>query len=295
MRRVLLMALLVALVSCAEKKAPVADFALLTPRPFGYLNGDEIRHRIEFSTHNGIRLQRAGLPKPGALNRWLNLNGLQVKEDKHGDGYRYRIDLRYQIFYAPLEVKMLTIPGFELPLAQGANTATQPVPAWPFTLSPLRELAVRKDDQGEYLRPDVAPQVTLDEGLWPGMAVSGFLLALSAAYLGFCHGYLPGWPRRGAFKVAARKLARLPPSDWDEALTVFHRALNQVNAAPLFKSQLPDFCRRHPCYKTEETELAWFFACSERHFFAAGDSGTAADLARLQRLCARCRDVERGL
>jgi len=292
MKRVVLITLLVGLVACSVRPAPVADFALLTPRPFGYLNGDEIRHRIEFSTHHGVRLQPAGLPKTGALNRWLNLNGLHVSEDKQGDGFRYRIELTYQVFYAPLEVKMLTIPGFELALAQGVNTATQAVPAWPFTLSPLRELAIRKDGQGEYLRPDIEPQVSVDGSVWPKMAVSGLLLALGAAYLGFSHGLWSGWPQRRVFQAVARELARLPPARWGEALTLFHRALDRINVAPLFAAQLPDFYRRHPGYQDVAAELAWFFDCSERHFFAAADT---VDLARLQRLCARCRDIERGL
>jgi len=220
---------------------------------------------------------------------------LQISEDKQGDGFHYRIELIYQVFYAPLEVKMLTIPGFELPLAQGVNTATQAVPAWPFTLSPMRELAIRKDGQGEYRRPDIEPRVTVDGTIWPGMLVSGLLLALSATYLGFSHGLLPGWPRRRVFKAAAREMARLPSARWGEALTVFHRALNRINAAPLFRRQLPDFCCRHPGYQAVAAELAWFFDCSDRHFFAAADTDVTGDLARLQRLCARCRDIERGL
>jgi len=294
MKRVVCMLLLIMLGACSGTQAPVVDFALLTPRPFGYFIGDEIRHRIEFRTHNGVRLQPAGLPKPGALNRWLNLNALQVSEDPHGDGFRYRIELIYQVFYAPREVKMLAIPGFNLPLAQGVNTASQAVPAWPFTLSPLRELAIRKDGQGEYLRPDLEPRVSVDAATWPGLAVSGLLLALSAAYLGYSRGLLPGRPGRRVFQAAARELARLPPNSWDEALAVFHRALNQVNAAALFKPQLADFCRRHPGYQAVSAELAWFFEASERHFFAAADTDVSGDLARLQRLCARCRDIEKG-
>ncbi len=294
--RMVLMVLLAALSACSEKPASVADFALLTPRPFGYFNGDEIRHRIEFSTHNGVRLQRAGLPKPGARNRWLHLNTVQVSEDRQGDGFRYRIELAYQVFYAPLEVKMLTVPGFDLPLVQGVNTATQAVPAWPFTLSPLRELAIRKDGHGEYRRPDIQPNATVNAYTRLGLAISGLLSVLSAAYLGLSYGLLPGGVRRRVFSDAARAMAGLSPARWGDALTVFHCALNRINGAPLFAAQRVDFCRRHPKFQVVATELAWFFDCSERHFFAAASPvDTAADWARLQRLCVRCRDIERGL
>lgn len=293
MKRWLLTALWAGLAACSSPPAPVAGFVLQTPRPFGYLNGEQIRHRIEFVTRNGVRLQRAGLPQRGAINRWLNLNQLTVTEDRRGDGFHYQIDLTYQVFYAPLEVKMLTIPGFNLPLAQGANTAVQAVPPWRFTLSPLRELSIRKDESGEYLRPDAAPQVAVSGRLLPSIAACGLLFLLSAAYLGFNYGLLPGLPPRRVFKAALRDIARLSPAQWGEALTVFHHALNALNAAPLFGAQLSGFYRRHPDYLAVATELTWFFACSDRHFFAGGaDADT--DWSRLQRLCAQCRDLERG-
>jgi mxaA protein len=283
------------LLACSNSpNSPVSDFEFLTPRPFGYINGDEIRHKIILETRNGVQLQRGGLPKRGAVNRWLNVNKVAVNEAKISGGFRYEIDLVYQAFYAPLEVKMLTIPSFDLPLAQGGNNASQTVPAWHFTLSPLRELSIRKDESGQYMRPDAVPQL-LDNtsaiyGLWAAIAV----MLGSAGGLAYVYGYLPGFPKRRVFKRAAKKLASLSDAQTTEALTVFHQALNAVNGAPLFQHQLADFYQRHPLYQSADAQLRWFFQTSNQCFFSDNPPIPDGTLATLRKLCAACLVLERG-
>ncbi len=295
MKAVMVIWLSLYLLACnTAPNTPVSDFEFLTPRPFGYINGDEIRHKIIIETRNGVQLQRGGLPKRGVVNRWLNLNNVAVSETKISGGFRYEINLTYQAFYAPLEVKMLTIPSFDLPLAQGGNNASQTVPAWHFTLSPLRELSIRKDESGQYMRPDAAPQLLGDDGvvygLWAAMAVT----LSSAGGLAYLYGYLPGLPKRRVFKKASKKLAGLSAAQTTEALTVFHQALNTVNGAPLFKHQLADFYRHYPSYQIADPQLVWFFNTSNQHFFSDAAQTQSATLATLRKLCATCLDIERG-
>ncbi|GAB6140724.1 hypothetical protein JCM14076_14530 [Methylosoma difficile] len=293
----ILQGLLVSLCLIACSNSPntaVSDFEFLTPRPFGYINGDEIRHKIIIETRNGVQLQRGGLPKRGAINRWLNINQVTVNEAKISGGFHYEIDLVYQAFYAPLEVKMLTIPSFDLPLAQGGNNASQTVPAWHFTLSPLRELSIRKDESGQYMRPDAAPPL-LDNagvvyGLWAAIAVT----LSNAGGLAYVYGYLPGLPKRRVFKRAAKKLAGLSDAQTAEALTVFHQALNAVNGAPLFQHQLADFYQRHPAYQSVDAQLRWFFQTSNQFFFSDTAPTQPETLASLRKLCAACLARERG-
>jgi len=294
MRAVLTAILLsLSLLGCSDQQA-VSDVELLTPRPFGYVIGDEIQHRLLLETRNGVKLQAGSLPRQGALNRWLNLNRITVKESRAGSGFRYTIDLTYQVFYAPNEVKMLTIPGFNLTLGQGDKTAGQAVPAWNFTLSPLRELAVRKDDSGEYKRPDAMPPMLPSGGPMLALIIAGLGALLSAAGLAFLYGYLPGMPRRSIFKRAGGKLARLSGRELEQGLTVFHDALNALNRQPLFKHKLAGFYRQHPQYRSVGEQLEWFFNCSNSHFFAGVAEPGPEALDRLRKLCADCREIERG-
>jgi mxaA protein len=283
------------LIACSNSpNTPISDFEFLTPRPFGYINGDEIRHKIIIETRNGVQLQRGGLPKRGVINRWLNINQVTVNEAKISGGFRYEIDLVYQAFYAPLEVKMLTIPSFDLPLAQGGNNVSQTVPAWHFTLSPLRELSIRKDESGQYMRPDAAPSLLDNAGMVYGLwAAIAFTLG-SAGGLATVYGYLPGLPKRRVFKRAAKKLAALSDAQTAEALTEFHQALNAVNGAPLFQHQLADFYQRHPAYQPVDAQLRWFFQTSNQFFFSDTAKNQPETLPNLRKLCTACLAKERG-
>jgi mxaA protein len=285
--------LALSLFGCSEQQA-VSDLELLTPRPFGYVIGDEIQYRLLLETRNGVKLQAGSLPRQGALNRWLNLNRITVEESRAGGGFRYTIDLSYQVFYAPNEVKMLAIPGFNLTLGQGDKTAEQAVPAWNFTLSPLRELAVRKDGSGEYKRPDAMPPMLPTGGPALALIIAGLIALSSATGLAFLYGYLPGMPRRSIFKRASGKLARLSGRELEQGLAVFHDALNALNRQPLFKHKLAGFYRQHPQYRSVGEQLEWFFNCSNSYFFAGVIESGPETLDKLKKLCADCREIERG-
>jgi mxaA protein len=241
-------------------------------------------------TRSGISLQGGSLPTKGQINRWLNLNQVTVKQT----GQRYEIDLRYQVFYAPLEVKSLTLPGFNVQLSQGDKSISQSVPAWTFTLSPLRELVVRQTEQGEYMRPDSPPLLLANTLAWYDLAASLSVAALIAAYLAYLYGCYPGMLRRTVFKRALRKLSGLSKADMEQALTLVHHALNSLNGQPLFANRLSDFYRLNPQYLQVSSQLDWFFNYSNRYFFSAGMIVVAQDLQQLRDLCERCRKIERG-
>jgi len=289
MRIPLIMVLL--LLGCSGSiDEPVSYFTVETPRPFGYVNGDEIPLRIVLETRSGISLQAGSLPAKGQINRWLNLNQVTVNQT----GQRYEIDLRYQVFYAPLEVKSLTLPGFTMQFSQGEKSVSKSVPAWSFTLSPLRELVVRQTEQGEYMRPDSPPSLLASTQALYGLAISLAVAALIAVYLSYLYGCFPGMLRRTLFKQALRKLAGLSKTDMEQALTIVHHALNSLNGQPLFYTQLSDFYRCNPQYLQISSQLTWFFNLSNRYFFSAGMIVVAQDLQQLKDLCERCRKIERG-
>lgn len=109
--------------SCSSSiSEPVTSFQVQTPRPFGYVIGDEIKQRIIIEVRKGLALQYSSLPSKGAINRWLNLNKIKVDKTKTGKGIRYQVELTYQLFYAPLEVKMLELSSFSLQFRQFGHT-----------------------------------------------------------------------------------------------------------------------------------------------------------------------------
>ncbi|WKJ91982.1 nonribosomal peptide synthetase MxaA [Methylomonas montana] len=284
------------LVACSgTSNHALRDFQLQTPRPFGYVIGDTIRHRILIETRSGMELQRSSLPAQGRLNRWLQLNDVSVTEQGGSDGNHYQIDLLYQQFYAPLEVKELSIPGFMLRFQQHGQTLEQPVAAWAFTVAPLRELVVRQDPHGEYMRPDQAPRMLDDSAIVRRLCVA-LAVALSIALrLVWLYGYLPGLPQRSVFKRAQRKLQNLGLQQLPEALAAVHTAFNGLHGKPVFLHKLAEFYQSHPEYRSIADELAWFFDYSNRYFFGeASATLQTADLEKIKTLCLHCREIERG-
>lgn len=292
---VMVAALCLLLGSCGGKPEAVADFRFLTPRPFGYVIGDEIHQRIELRTRPGAVIAPGSLPVQGMLNRWLNLNRVEVRQQTAGSGNAYRIDLFYQAFYAPQEVKMLTIPGFELILELGHAQFRQSVPPWHFTLSPLHELAIRKDDGGEYIRPDVPPPAVPATQLAQALPGAIALLLVSVAGLAAVYGKIGLFPRRLIFKSAYRRLCRAETEEFTVSLDIFHQALNRLYQKPLFRAGLTDFFQRFPAYRQLETHILWFFDCSDHCFFSAETQVVSSQVRdRLKQLCRACRAIERN-
>ncbi len=290
-----LLAMIILFSGCSDSIEPsISGFKLLTPRPYGYVTGDEIIHRIEFETRNAVILQPGSLPAQGVINRWLNVNKVTLKQVAVDSGFFYRIELRYQVFYAPQEVKMLTIPGFKLNLKQGENSTEQAVPAWHFTLSPLRELAVRKDDNGEYMRPDAPPQRLSPEQPRQWLVVSGLAALFSALTLGYLAGYFPGLSGPAIFKRAARQMAGLSEHDMGQVLTILHQAFNSLYKKPLFQHQLEDFFQQHSAYRSLAQQFEWFFDYSNQYFFAGDVQVDPTHIQKLKQLCRECRLIERG-
>jgi mxaA protein len=290
MKRLLILPHLLLLGCSGANNDPLIGFEVKTPRPFGYVIGDEIPERILIETRPGITLNTASLPAKGPLNRWLNLNDIQIRQS----GQHYEIDLRYQVFYAPLAVKTLTLPGFSLQFGSGDAAFSKQVPPWNFTISPLRDMAVKSAESGATIRADIPPP-QLDTR--PALAViaAGFgTVSLVSVYLGFLYGYFPQWWRRTLFKQALKRLAKVSEKDMAEALRIVHQALNQLNRKPLFRHQLEGFYQANPEYRRLDSQLSWFFNYSNHYFFSRNVSATALDLQKLIALCKACRQIERG-
>lgn len=271
----------------------ISHFSLSTPRPFGYVLGDEIEHRIEVDVRKGITLQRDSLPEIGPLNRWLDIRQVHYSRSGHGQNNRYRITLRYQVFYAPLEVKMLSIPGFDLRFSQGMNVLKQSVPEWQFTISPLRELAIRRQDGKQYRRADGLLPVDRANGLWLWAAFCFAVAGAAAVYLAYLHGWLTLFSRRRIFKRALEAIERSSGQPSRVQFKLMHDAFNRLNQEVLFRNGLESFYSRHPAYQTLSTDLEWFFECSDRmYFFDQSDDPDTAD--KLKRLCRQCRMIERS-
>ena len=294
MKRVISLLIFLCLSSCNDTKNNViTDFEHLTPRPFGYLIGDEIKHRIIIETTDNAKLNQANLPTQGILNRWLNLNQIHITEKPITSGFHYEIELIYQVFYAPQAAKMLTIPSVTLTFNQAENALEKIIPAWQFTISPLREIQMRKDEHGEYMRPNASAPFLSSPHAIEKLLISLASFVVSATLLAYFYGYI-SLPRRRIFKQTYRKLTTLKDNEIEQGFALMHNALNTLNGKPLFYSHTPEFYEKHPQYQTAKKLLDDFFQISTLYFFAGQPVNPKETLQLIKKSCELCAAIERG-
>ncbi|WP_232470643.1 MULTISPECIES: nonribosomal peptide synthetase MxaA [Methylococcus] len=288
----LLLGLWCCLAPAAELPPGVRAFAFDTPRAFGYVIGDLIHHDVWIETETGQGMDAASLPREGWINRWLMLRRVAVRRE----GNRQTLQLEYQTFYAPLEVKNLTIPGFELHVAGSGERLT--VPDWTFTTAPIRELSVWRAEGLPPMRPDAVPARLPTEGLAAASAGFGLAAAGALAWWAYLSAWLPFAWRGRHFAAAWRELRRLRRQEdsrgaLESGFSCLHQAFNRTLGEPLFIEGLDAFFRGHPAYAPLRNEIRDFFRASYEVFFGEGAPRPPFDLRRMEALARACQLAER--
>lgn len=248
---------------------------MIEPRAFGYFLGDTLTRTAEIQAGSDEVLAPASLPVPGALNHWLELRRIDTAEAPNAAGVLYTVTLEYQVFYAALDTRPLTIPAVQLVLTKGEASRSVSIPALGITVSPLREIFVDQDRTSEanVLRPDASTAFLPVAPLKTALLISS---GLGLAALALLAHHLAWWPFRQrssrAFSAAAREIAALScdPADidaYDKALTLIHRAIDQTAGRRILPDDLGQFIARHPQHSESEAGLEAFFQASRSLYF----------------------------
>ena len=269
------------------------------PRAFGYTVGDVVTRSIRLEVPAWLTLDETSLPQSGQRGKALELRALRLL----GHGQQREVQLDYQVFVSPRELRVLDMPAFTLRFNGAPRVQTLRVDAWPVMVAPLAPVdAPTRQGLGE-LRPDTAPPLRdtaalrLRLGLWAG------LLAAALATLAWVYVGLPWRARqRRPFGQAWRSLRRLPPVPTAlqrrDAYVRLHQALNATAGQAMFEPGLDRWLAAQPRFAPLHNELRVFFQRSRSQFFAgpaaAESAGTHADRDWLIQFCRRCRDLERG-
>ncbi len=265
------------------------------PRAFGYTVGDVVSRHITLRVPDGLTLDPDSLPRAGARGRALELQ--RVVLHKSLSGVPEAMQLDYQVFLAPREVRVLELPPIELRFDGTARPQTLRIDAWPVTVAPLSpgEPSTR-EGLGE-MRPDREPPRVETFAARTRLAVEAGTIGLLLGYLAAVYLVLP-WSaqRRRPFGRAWKALAALPARpDATQRRAAFerlHAALNETAGEVLFEPGLDRFVALRPRFAPLRDDLARFFADSRAEFFGGGDD--AVDARWLVAFGRRCRDIERG-
>ena len=280
--------------------ADVASAAVSEPRAFGYRVGDVVPRRVAVHVPAGFTLDERSLPQVGQRGKALELRRVEWR----GRGSQHELQLDYQVFVSPRELRTLEMPAFELRLEGAPRAQLLRIDAWPIVVAPLAPVdAPARNGLGE-LRPDTAPPLIDTAPVRTRLGLIAAALALLGGYLGVV--YLgPPWraSQRRPFAAASRGLSALPlaPSAAERraAFTRLHAALNCAAGQVLFEPGLDRWFALQPRYAPLRAELIEFFARSRAEFFsmradADADAGGRTERDWLIAFCRRCRDVERG-
>ena len=283
-------------------RAVVESLTVTTPRPFGYVIGDVIEHRVSLVLRPGFELDPASVPETGRTGRWLSLNEAVLDGDA-GDGKSHHtIRLRYQVVNAapsvigagtaPISLRILGPEG-DLPVV---------VPAWGFTIGPIvtpeERVPGRLPDLRSALPPPPIPTTERTARVAAlGLLAAGLLVLAAGRYL---RGRF-GRSGPGPFDLACRRVERRmknpqAPGAYAGALVEVHSAFNATTGRAVFGYDLARFFVEHPRFESLRTPIEALFAESAALFYASdGDPPSGGgSLDHLRDLCRACRDVERS-
>jgi mxaA protein len=300
---VLARAVAVMLTMIVQAHAQVRSVHVQTPRPFGYFIGDVIRLEVDIAVDAPFTIVPGSLPKPRSVNYWLDLRSVAVDDRGTGTNERsYRIALEYQTFYAPLEPRALMIPGFTVTMSDGSARIEAEVPAWPFLMSPMREIRPQPSRPAALLRADVTPP--------PASAAKAVVVAIGCgvaapALFGVLAYYYAWWPfsrsRRRPFARARVAMRRALAGDMHgegylAGLVALHRAFDAAAGRSVMADDAKSFVVSAPTFGRLEPEIDRFFQASRRAFFGADPAGAMAALPpdALSTIAARLAAAERA-
>lgn len=299
----LLLGLAVGLVAGGVALARTPSLDVIEPRPFGYFLGDVMRREAVLRLGSGQELDAASLPRPGPLNYWLELSQVDLAATE-GDGTLYRLSLVYQTFYAPLDPRKLTIPGFKLKIKGAQGDGEVAVPEFGFITSPIRQLftaSSQSTGSAVELQPDDLPQRLPTGAERTVLLVSGLLALAALVALAWHNAWWPfQWRPARPFTDAARFLkanaARLEGAGgYRTALLKLHRAFDLAAGRRLLADDVDDFLAQHPEFAPHGADVARLFASSRQAFFANDVDQAKAEmpLPSLAELSARLGAAER--
>lgn len=319
----LTIALMMTVLAATIARAAGPEVSIIEPRGFGYFLGDKVVREVVVAVPAGVELRASALPQPGPRDYWLDLVESNLTKIEQRSSTTHRLTLTYQVFYAALEPKRLTIPGFKLyfetlpgkaPVAgaepgaaQDAKPAnTMDVAPLEIIVSPLREIIPEKkaDSDAAPLRPDFFASPPGTGRARTGLLTSFIAAAILLTALAYHYAWFPfGARRQRPFARAARSLNALPErpqqsQPYSDELLILHRAFDEAYGRRVLSADIEKFFAARPELKPLQSRVAEFYEASDLAFFAGKPDDAsrivssnavtflAHDLARLERRAA---------
>ena len=267
-------ALLGALAASAPAAGPALPLDAVTdePRAYGYRVGDVVARRIRIDVPEGLVLDAASVPQPGARGKPIELRSVARRSEAAPGGRRIDLTLEYQLFSSPPQVRTLELPTVTLQFKGRPRDQSLRIEAWPVTLAPLVPVEVSPRRGLGELQPD-APAPPIDTAAVRQRLVGyGALALVLLALLAEVYFGAP-WRARAQrpFAQAWRGVRRLTPASgapaWREATRSLHRALDRTAGEVVFAHGIDRLIAAQPRFAPLRDDFTTFFEHSRSEFF----------------------------
>ena len=260
------------------------------PRVHGWWLGDTLQQKVEIRLPEGVAIEPASLPRPRAVDYWLDLREVSQKKTSSGAVLTFT----WQTFYAALEPSRRTVPAHMIRLSDGREVR---LPGFEFVTSPIRPIMAPSTQ--DRLRPDPAFQLVATDGDRRRLVLFGAGFVLAAGLLAYHQAWGPFRARPARpFTVAARRIDLLPKSETQARRQLLHRALDDAFGRSLIGAELPGFLEERREFNGLKNDLHAFFEKSEAVFFARSQEQDAETKAcaseEIAALARRLSAIERG-
>lgn len=234
-----------------EAQNEQAGVKVFVGKNYGYFIGDLIPVVYRLSLPAGMVLREDELPKEWSeITEWLELREKKIIGNT--------VILTYQVFAAGSIEKPAIIPPVEFWYGKKAEKAANNVsaPAIPIIISPLT------NDDSEF-RNFNFPEFKKSTAGYFGAA--GIILALFGV-IGFYFSFRK-FLKYSPFKDARRKASCLAANEYEKALILFRRSLNEKAGRAIFCFNLEDLFIRLPRARKHEPEISELIAVSDELSF----------------------------
>lgn len=274
------------------------------PRAYGYQVGDTATRELIIDLPVHLRLDESSLPAIGRHGPALELRSLRRAAEAGVNGTRLTLRLEYQVFAAPLAVRVYELPALRLRLDGAPRAETLFVEAWPMAVAPLvPEQPSPRSGLGE-LQADTAPELRDTRPQRALLAACAALAASLGVYLSLVYFGVP-WlagqrrPFTRAYRLLRRgRAAPASPQTWQDACRTLHGAFNETAGQVVFADTVDGFLGRAPRFAPLGEDIRSFFARSQAGFFEGRAAGSGAAVAGerdwLLAFARACRNAERG-
>ncbi|HDY85417.1 hypothetical protein LCGC14_0747160 [marine sediment metagenome] len=297
---VLLMAALLAalLIVSASVSADIRIIQQSLGRDFGVLVGDQIEHSYIIAVPAEFELSPDSLPSKGDLNYWLKLLSVNANEIGTQNGIKkYKLDIVFQTFYAPLDVRVLSTPEMDITFHAGDKQQKISLPAWRFSMSPLKETAPVSSKSGESARPFMKPDLPIIAINTQRQTLTVYLLTLAVVIMAFIWLVLSGKvfsfacsPFQLAIKQIKKSKSKQDKANVSQAIYEVHQAFNSVAKQAIFSHQIDAFIATFPEFSRYKQQIIEFYDLSMNVLYGE----TQAKPEHFQQLLSLCRTMAKA-